>query len=429
MAGNNHGALKKCKRDENVNHREGGSIMIVKNSTAGINRRAALKLAGSAAIAGLGVRAFAAPAIAQGAPLRVGVMLPFTGTYGAIGKSIENAFKQYVAEHGDKLGGRTLEFVQVDDQAEPAKGPDNMNKLVERDKVDVVVGTVHSGVQMAMTKIARESGKLLIIPNAGADVATRAQCAPNIFRTSFSNWQPSYPLGKVLMDAGHKDAIILTWKYAAGEEHANAFKEGYTKLGGKIAAEFYVPFPEVEFQSYLTQIAERKPGAVFTFIAGGGAVKLVKDYAAAGLNKSVPLYGSGFLTDGTLQAQGEAAEGIKTTLHYADDLDNPADKAFRANFSKRYNTEPDVYAVQGYDAAALLDVGLTAVKGDINAKDNLYKAMASAKLDSPRGPMTFSPSHNPVQNIYLREVRKGRNVKIGIAAEALADPGTGCRMA
>jgi branched-chain amino acid transport system substrate-binding protein len=393
-----------------------------------IDRRSALKLAGGAVIAGLGVRGFPAPAIAQGAPLRVGVMLPFTGTYGAIGKTIDNAFKQYVAEHGDKLGGRTLEFVQVDDQAEPAKGPDNMNKLVSRDNVDVVIGTVHSGVQMAMNKIARETGKLMIIPNAGADIATRAQCAPNIFRTSFSNWQPSYPLGKVLMDAGHKSAIILTWKYAAGEEHANAFKEGYVKLGGKIEAEFYVPFPEVEFQSYLTQIAEKKPSAVFTFMAGGGAVKLVKDYAAAGLKKSIPLYGSGFLTDGTLQAQGEAAEGLQTTLHYADGLDNAADNAFRAGYKKRYNADPDVYAVQGYDAAALLDVGLKAVKGDINAKDNLYKAMAAAKLDSPRGPMTISASHNPVQNIYLREVRKGRNVKIGVAHEALADPGTGCRM-
>lgn len=396
--------------------------------TTGINRRSALKLAGGAAIAGLGVRAFPAPAIAQGAPLRVGVMLPFTGTYGAIGKTIDNAFKQYVAEHGDKLGGRTLELVQVDDQAEPAKGPDNMNKLVSRDNVDVVIGTVHSGVQMAMIKIARETGKLMIIPNAGADIATRGLCAPNIFRTSFSNWQPSYPLGKVLMDAGHKSAIILTWKYAAGEEHANAFKEGYTKLGGKIEAEFYVPFPEVEFQSYLTQIAEKKPSAVFTFIAGGGAVKLVKDYAAAGLKKSIPLYGSGFMTDGTLQAQGEAAEGLQTTLHYADDLDNPAEKAFRANYQKRYNADPDVYAVQGYDAAALLDVGLKAVKGDITAKDNLYKAMAAAKLDSPRGPMTFSTSHNPIQNIYLREVRKGKNVKIGIAHAALEDPGTGCKM-
>jgi branched-chain amino acid transport system substrate-binding protein len=394
-----------------------------------ITRRTAIKLAGGAAVAGFGVRSFPAPAIAQGAPLKVGFMLPYTGTYAALGKNIDQAFRQYVAEHGDKLGGRAVQYVQVDDEAEPAKAPDNMNKLVSRDNVDVVVGTVHSGVQMAMVKIARETGKLLIIPNAGADAATRAACAPNVFRTSFSNWQPCFPMGKVMADAGHKTAITITWKYAAGEEDVVAFKEGFGKAGGKVVAELYVPFPQVEFQSYLTQIAEKKPDGVFAFFAGGGAVKFVKDYAAAGLKKSIPLYGPGFLTDGTLQAQGDAADGLLTTLHYADDLKNPADAKFRAAYQKQYGVQPDVYSVQGYDAGALLTIGMDAVKGDINAKDALYKAMQAAKIDSPRGPLSFSTSHNPVQNIYLREVKNGKNAYVKIAHEALSDPGTGCKMA
>jgi branched-chain amino acid transport system substrate-binding protein len=397
-------------------------------SKTDLTRRSALVLAGAGA-AGVAWRGFPRPAIAQAAPVRVGFMLPYTGTYAALGKNIDNAFRQLVAEKGDKLGGRAVEYVVVDDQAEPAKAPDNMNKLVSRDKVDVVVGTVHSGVAMAMVKIARETNTLLLIPNAGADDATRAMCAPNIFRTSFSNWQPCYPMGKVMADAGAKRAITITWKYAAGEEDVRAFKEGFGKAGGTVEAELYVPFPDVEFQSYLTQIAEKKPDGVFAFFAGGGAVKFVKDYAAAGLKKSIPLYGPGFLTDGTLEAQGEAAEGMRTTLHYADDLDIPADKTFRANYQKKYNAAPDVYAVQGYDTAALLAVGLEAVKGDLTARDAMVKAMQGAKLDSPRGPVTFSASHNPIQNIYLREVRKGKNAYVGVAQEALADPATGCRMA
>jgi branched-chain amino acid transport system substrate-binding protein len=397
--------------------------------SSAIDRRSALKLLGGAAAAGATIGAFPKPAIAQGAPLKVGFMLPYTGTYAALGRNIDQAFRQFVAEQGDKLGGRTVEYVTVDDEAAPPKAPDNMNKLVSREKVDVVVGTVHSGVQMAMVKIARESNTLLIIPNAGADAATRAMCAPNVFRTSFSNWQCNFPMGKVMRDAGHKKVVSITWKYAAGEEMIGAFKEGFTKAGGTVEAELFVPFPEVEFQSYLTQIAEKKPDAVYTFFAGGGAVKFVKDYHAAGLRKSIPLFGAGFLTDGTLQAQGEAAEGIQTTLHYADDLDNPADKAFRAAYQKRFNAEPDVYAVQGYDAAALLSAGLTATKGDMKARDALVKAMQTTKIASPRGPISFSASHNIVQNIYLREVRKGRNALIKVAQEALADPATGCRMA
>jgi branched-chain amino acid transport system substrate-binding protein len=394
-----------------------------------VTRRSAFKIAGGALATGVVARAFPTPAIAQAAPLKVGFMLPYTGTYAALAKNIDGAFRQYVAEKGDKLGGRSLEYVMVDDQAEPSKATDNMNKLVDRDKVDVVVGTVHSGVQMAMVKIAREAGKLMIIPNAGADDATRAACAPNIFRTSFSNWQPCFPMGKVMADAGHKTAMTITWKYAAGEEDVRAFKEGFGAAGGQVVGELWVPFPEVEFQSFLTQIAEKKPDGVFAFFAGGGAVKFVKDYAAAGLRKSVPLYGPGFLTDGTLQAQGEAAEGLKTTLHYADDLDNPADKKFRAEFSKRYGTPADVYAVQGYDSAALLAAGLEAVKGDFKASDAMYKAMRAAKIDSPRGPLSFSASQNPVQNIYLREVKNGKNAFVKIAHAGLADPGTGCKLA
>jgi branched-chain amino acid transport system substrate-binding protein len=399
------------------------------NKSPLIDRRSALKLVGGVAATGLAARSFPSPAIAQNAPLKVGLMLPYTGTYAPLGKAIDNAFRMYVEEKGGKLGGRTIQYVTVDDEAEPAKGPDNMNKLVSRENADVIVGTVHSGVAMAMVKIARESNKLLIIPNAGANAATGPMCAPNIFRTSFTNWQPCYPMGKVMADAGAKRAITITWKYAAGEEDVVAFREGFTKAGGTIDAELYVPFPEVEFQSYLTQIAEKKPDGVFAFFAGGGAVKFVRDYAAAGLKKSVPLYGPGFLTDGTLPAQGEAAEGMKTTLHYADDLDNPANKAFRANYQKHYSAEADVYAVQGYDAAAVLGVGLEAVKGDFAATQALFAAMRGAKLDSPRGPMTFSAAQNPVQNIYLREVRSGKNAYVGIAAAALADPATGCKMA
>lgn len=391
-----------------------------------LNRRTVLKMSGGAAVGTMVFGRMAAPAIAQAAPIKIGFMLPYSGTYAGITKSIDSAFRQYVSEKGNKLGGRPLEYVQVDDQADPSKASENMNKLIERDKVDVVVGTVHSGVQAAMLKIARESGKLLIIPNAGSNIATRSLCAPNIFRTSFSSWQTCFPMGKVMFDAGHKAVTTITWKYAAGEEMVSGFKEGFTKVGGTVTNEIYVPFPEVEFQSYLTQIAEKKPQAVFCFFAGGGAVKFVKDYAAAGLKSSIPLFGVGFLTDGTLQAQGEAAEGLKTTLHYADDLDNPANTAFRAAFTKQNGAEPDVYAVQGYDAAALLAIGLEATKGDMTSMPALSKAMMAAKIDSPRGPISFSSSRNVVQDIYLREVRKGKNVKIGLAQAALADPGTGC---
>lgn len=381
----------------------------------------------SLVIVGIGVEP-GQPAQAEETKIKVGLMLPYTGTYAKLGNAITNGFKLAVAEQGGKLGGRPIEFFTVDDESNPAKAPENASKLIKRDAVDVLVGTVHSGVALAMTKVARDNKALLIIPNAGADEITGPLCAPTIFRTSFSAWQSAYAMGKVMLERGHKKVVTLSWKYSFGEQSVAGFKEAFEQGGGKVVKEMYLPFPQVEFQSYLTEIAALKPDAVFVFFAGAGAVKFVKDYAAAGLKDSIPLYGPGFLTDGTLEAQGDAAQGLITTLHYADGLNTPKDNAFREAYQKEYHELPDVYAVQGYDAAQLLSAGLTAVNGDISQRDELIKAMASTTLDSPRGTVTFSKAHNPVQDIYLREVDGSQNKVIGVAVKALADPARGCRM-
>ncbi len=386
------------------------------------NSRLAAALAASLLLAPAG------PASAQAAKIRVGLMLPYSGTYAALGNAITNGFKLAVNENGGKLGGREVEFFTVDDESDPAKAPDNANKLIKRDKVDVLVGTVHSGVALAMAKVARDNDTLLVIPNAGAGDLTGPLCAPNIFRTSFTMWQSGYAMGKVAAEQKKKSAVTFTWKYAAGEESVNGFKEAFEAGGGKVVKSLALPFPQVEFQSYLTEIAALKPDVVYVFFAGGGAVKFVKDYAAAGLKTAIPLYGAGFLTDGTLEAQGEAAQGLLTTLHYADGLPNPKDKAFRAAYAKAYGSEADVYAMQGYDAAQLLHAGLAAVRGDLSKRKELVAAMETARIDSPRGAMTLSKAHNPVNDIYLRKVEGRENKVIGVAAKALADPARGCKM-
>jgi branched-chain amino acid transport system substrate-binding protein len=389
-----------------------------------------LVLSRSAALIGAASTGLLLPSLAnaQSNKIRVGLMLPYTGTFAQLGVAIENGFRMALAEQGGKLGGREVEFFKVDDESEPSKGVENATKLVQRDKVDVLVGTVHSGVQMGIQKVARESGVLSLIPNAGVHAATRALCAPNVFRTSFSNSQPTRALGKVMMDKGHKKTVWITWNYAAGAEAFEGFKEGYTAAGGTIVKELGLPFPNVEFQALLTEIAALKPDAVACFFAGGGAAKFIKDYAAAGLKDKIPLYGSGFLTEGVLDAAGPAADGIITTMHYSDSLDTARNKAFRLAYAKTYKAQPDVYAVQGYDTGLLLVQGMNAVKGDISNKAALYAAMESARIDSPRGAWTMSKSHNPVQDIYVRRVENKENKVIGVAAKALADSGAGCKL-
>ena len=393
-------------------------------------RRNVLKTLGAGAGLVAAASAFPAPFVrAQRAPVKIGVLLPYSGTYAKLGEAITNAMMLQIEQHGGQLAGRPIEVVRLDSEATPPKATENTTKLINAEKVDFLVGPVHSGVAMGMAKIAREEGTLTVIPNAGADQLTGVLCAPNIFRTSFSNWQPGYPLGKLLLERGIENVVTCFWNYGAGKQSAQGFKDGFEPHGGKVIKDIGVPFPDVEFQAVLTEIASIGPDAVYVFFAGGGAVKWVKDYAAAGLKGKIPLFSSGFLTEGVTQAQGAAAEGLETCLHYADTLDNPENAAFRAAYKERFGEEADVYGVQGYDTATLIRIGLEAVEGETGEREAMIAAMEKAEFASPRGPFKLSAAHNPVQNFYLREVRNGVNEVVGVAHEALADPAKGCRMA
>jgi branched-chain amino acid transport system substrate-binding protein len=383
-------------------------------------RRKVLKgIAAGAAASALG---FPAIVRGQGSKIRIGLMLPYSGTFSIYGESITNSFRMAMQENARALGGREIEYVRLDDESDPAKATDNTNRMVTRDKVDVVIGTVHSGVVAAMLRITKEAGVLHIIPNAGLAPATGALCAPNIFRTSFSNWQPGFGMGAVMAKRPQvKNVVTLSWRYAAGEESVKGFKDGYLKGGGKIGKELWLPFPSVEFQPLLTEVAALKPDAVYSFIAGAAGAKYMKDYVQAGISKNIPLIGPGFLTEGLLDAAGPAAEGIETVLHYADGLNTKRDNEFRLNYAKTFKLQPDVFCVQGYDAGLLLCAGLAAVKGDVSKRKEMIAAMRAAKIDSPRGPWRLSKAHNPVQDMYLRKVVGKENRNMGVAIKALDD--------
>ncbi|MBC7800967.1 MAG: ABC transporter substrate-binding protein, partial [Gemmatimonadaceae bacterium] len=299
------------------------------------------------ALGGLGAAAVVAPAWAQsrGAPIRIGLMLPYSGTFAQLGDSITQAFEMHLAERGGQLGGRPVTVVKVDDASDPAAAPQNVNRLLNREKADVLVGTVHSGVVMALVQAAREKGVPLIIPNAGNAAATRELCSESVFRTSFSNWQPAYGMGLALAKSGVKKAAWVSWDYAAGNEAADGFRDGLRVGGAELVATLKLPFPETNFQPILAQLPGLGVEAVGAFFAGGGAVQFVRDYAAAGLRDKLPLCGSGFLTEGTLAAQGAAAEGVRTALHYGDGLDTPKNNTFRKAYREKAGREADVYAV------------------------------------------------------------------------------------
>ena len=311
-----------------------------------ITRRDVLRT-GAFGVAGLSMP-FVRPSWAQSGPLKFGLLLPYSGTYAPLGEAIDRGLELYVKSKGGKLGGREITFVKVDDESAPPKATELTTKLIQGEKADVLFGTVHSGVALAMVKIAREEGLPTIDPNAGADAITQIMCAENVFRTSFSNGQVGFATGQAMLAAGHKKVVTVAWKYAAGAESVAGFKRAFILGGGEVRKDIAVPFPDVEFQSALAEIASLKPDAVYVFFAGGGALKFIKDYAGAQLG--IPLWGPGFLTDGVEKSAGAAGDGVKTVLHYVESLDNPENNAFVKAFQDAYKVAPDVYAVQGWDA-------------------------------------------------------------------------------
>lgn len=389
-------------------------------------------LAGGAAAGAFGAASILPTrfAIAGKAPIKIGILLPYSGTYAMLGNSITDAFKLRLEMAGNTMGGRSVEFSIIDSEMSVPKAPQNTNKLIQREKVDFLVGPVHSGIAQAMAKIVgRRKSPIMIVPNAGSNKVTGELCAPNIFRASFSNWQPAYPGGEVMAKDGHKTAVTISWKYAAGIQMMDAGKDAFEKNGGKVLEQLYVPFPDVEFQALLSEIAALRPDAVFAFFSGGGAVKFVKDYAAAGLKDTMPLYGPGFLTEGVTEAQGEAAEGIKTTLHYSSELANSVNVRFKEAYLKATGRKANVFAVQGYDSASLLLQAAAVVGGDVDATEDVIHALENTRIpDSPRGPWQMSKAHNPVQDIYLRQVTGGKHKVLGVAARALEDPAIGCKL-
>jgi len=389
----------------------------------------------SAAVAGAAADPWVLRAQAQSEPIKIGVVLPYTGVYAELGVSITQGMKLVLARENDRVAGRKIFMVQEDDEMKPPVGIRKMEKLIDSDKIDILTGPVHSGILMGMRDKVHSSKTILIVSNAGADAISRERCSRWIFRTSFSNWQPCQPMGTWVAKNVSKEAFLIAPNYQAGKDMMNAFKETFVAGGGKIVDEDYPKLGETDYAPYLTKIRQSKAKAVFAFFSGTDAVNFVKQYDQFGLKKTTKLTGAGFLTEpDVLPAQGQSALGIITGHFYSPLLDNPTNKKFVKDFRAQYGGKlPDGFACQGYDTAEVIIRSLRAVNGNTQDKDKLVDAIAKVEFDSPRGRFRFDPkTHNVIQPfIYIREVKETalgmNNVPIDKVAD-VRDPGTGCTL-
>jgi branched-chain amino acid transport system substrate-binding protein len=341
-----------------------------------------------------------------GGTVKVGLVVPQSGVYAALGTDMQRGWQLWLDQNGGKFGDFAVETVVADEGETPQTGVPAVQKVLQSDGVDVVVGLVNSATALGVRDAITEARKLLIVTNAGAEDVTGARRTPYIWRTSFTNGQISAAMGTHLAESGFSEGVYaIAPDYAAGTEVISHFKRAFEAGGGRVVGEVKTPFGTTsDYQPFLTGIQDSGARATFCFFSGSEAITFVRQYAQFGLAGSIPLYGSGFLTEGNvLPQQGDAALGVQNTLHYSDQLDNPANKAFVDAYTTAHGEAPSCFSMATFDAANVLNRalrGATALDGD--ALSGALGGIGTVE-DSPRGPWTFE-NQTPRQNIYLRRV-------------------------
>jgi branched-chain amino acid transport system substrate-binding protein len=335
--------------------------------------------------------------------IKIGVIVTLSGPAAVLGQQARDGFALAVKDLGGKMGGRDVEVVAVDDELKPDAAVSKVRGLLERDKVDFVVGPIFSNILQAIHKPVVGSRTFLISPNAGPSSYAGKECSPFFYVTSYQNDQVHEILGKVAQDRGYKRVYVMVPNYQAGKDSVAGFKLDYK---GEIVEETYVPLGTLDFQVELSKIASIKPDAVFTFMPGGMGVSLVKQFKQAGLAEKIPFLSAFTVDESTLPAQQDAAVGMFGGADWAPNLDNPQSKKFVAEYEATYNSVPATYAFQAYDAAMLIDSAVRAVKGDLTNKDAVAAALKKADFTSLRGGFKFNTNGYPIQDFYLTKVAK-----------------------
>ncbi len=339
--------------------------------------------------------------------VKVGFLSTLSGPGAGLGVDIRDGFNLAIKHQGGKLGGLPAEVIIADDQQKPEVAQQVTEKFLKKDKVDFMTGIVFSNIMLAVGQPIFDSKTFFISANAGPSQYAGEQCNPYFFNVAWQNDNLHEAVGKYVNDKGFKNVVLVAPNYPGGKDAMVGFKRFYK---GKVGEEVYTKLGQLDYAAELTQIRSLKPDAVFFFLPGGMGINFVKQFVAAGLSTDTQLFAPGFSADeDVIKAVGAPMLGMFNSSHWAHDMDNPENKRFVADFQKEFGRLPSLYASQGYDAALLIDGAVRDVKGKLDDKEVLRKALEAKRFKSVRGDFKFNVNHYPVQNYYLRVI--GRDDK------------------
>jgi branched-chain amino acid transport system substrate-binding protein len=342
--------------------------------------------------------------------VKVGLVTTLSGPAGAPGIDVRDGFNLALKHMGGKLGGLQADVQTADDAFNPETGKQAVDRFVKRDRVDMVTGIIYSNILLAAAPVAFDAKTPYLSPNAGPSQLAGKGCSPWFASSAWQNDNYHEAAGQHATTKGYKTTYLMAPNYPAGKDALTGFKRFYK---GKVADEVYVKLGQLDFAAELAQVRAAKPEAVYVFMPGGMGINFIKQFVAAGLSKDSVLILPGFSADqDIIPAVGESMLGLFNTAHWSPDMDNAENKRFVEDFQKDYKRMPSVYAAQGYDAALMMDAAVRAVKGKVEDRDALMKALRTVKAKSVRGDYRINVNGYPIQNYYLRVIGKDAQGRI-----------------
>jgi branched-chain amino acid transport system substrate-binding protein len=358
----------------------------------------------------------AASAAAQGT-VKIGLIVPLTGPFSAIGQEIQFGARVFVQHNGAMVAGKTIELIIRDDGGLPDNTKRIAQELVVNDKVSVLTGLGMTPPALTLAPLATEARIPMVVMGAGSSIITTK--SPFITRTSFTATQVTYVSGDYFAKNIAKNAVTLVSDFTAGIDYETGFKKAYEAAGGTVIASLRVPLSNPDFAPYLQRVADAKPESVFIFVPAGQGAALMRQFVERGLDKSgIKFLATGDVLDEQLLDQiGDVALGRISGLHYSDVHPSALNKKFTADFEKLAGMRANFMGVGGYDGMALIYKALEKTGGDTDGT-KLIEAMKGMAWESPRGPVSIDPATREiVQNVYLRKVERvgGRLVNVEFA--------------
>jgi branched-chain amino acid transport system substrate-binding protein len=367
-----------------------------------VNRRKFM--AGTAAGVAAAAFNFPAPAIAQAAPFKLGLLTVKTGPLAQGGIQMEQGVVTWLKEHNNKIAGRDIEFFSADTGGNPAGTKTKAQELVERDKVDTILGPLAAFELLAITDYIAQS-KVPLLSLAAAEDMTQRRPNPYFIRASATSAQAMHPMADyAAKELKLKRVICISEDFAFGYEQMGGFQQTFEDNGGKILKKLWPPLVTPDYTPYVAQIADCD--GVCQGFAGSNPLRFMKAYASAGLKFPVVTGETGG-DDALLKSYGDEAIGLTSCIPYTLDLPNDGNQRFVNGMLKNFNTVPGQYAGLLYVNCDVVEAGLKALNGDSSDKTKLVQAMRSVNLtDTPRGPVKFDHFGNVIGDFYIRKLGK-----------------------